>query len=119
MHIPAISESVLVGAAKVGWSFFSTLWDLVTRRRKSKAYENNKRQAYQELLKGDSCDWNFVESVIAQGAQKSDVTPDAIRLKSLHLRASSFVAKKPAAKKKAAKKPAAKKAVKKLAAKTK
>lgn len=117
MLIPVLTEGVLIGAAKTGWTFFSTLWDLISKRRTTKAYEDNKKQAYRELLRGDSCNWNFVESVIAQSAQKGDVTPDAIGLKSLHTLAVSHVAKKPAAKKKAAKKLAVKKVSKKPAAK--
>lgn len=117
MVIPG--ETVLLAAAKAGWTAFSALWDQLTKRRKTKQYEEKKQMAFRELLKGDDCNWDYVDSVIAQGKANADVAPDTFRLKSLRAAAGRVAHADSVGVRKTGvrKKPAAKHVSKKIAAK--
>ena len=103
----AISEGVLVSTAKAGWVGFSKLIDVVSRRRKTKQYEAEKKRAFQQILSGDACDWDYVSSVLEKGLTKGDQSADIMKLRRLHVaHAPRTAAKKRASTKKAAKRKA-------------
>lgn len=116
--------------AGFGYKAYSKLVDIVAGKKKEDRdarYEMDKRRAWQESLRGDAADWDFVASVVEQAEHRGDSHPDTVKLRRRNDmfgigvstgRPRGKKAYKGSTKKKAAKKPAAKKpAAKKKAAK--
>jgi hypothetical protein len=95
-----LTEAALVIAARKGIDKFFELIDSISERRRTAKYERDKQRAYREVLSGEACDWDFVESVVEVSVERGDHARDAIQLRGYREKHSPRAPKKRVHKKK-------------------